>query len=151
MFSFDSHAVCPFQPAVNSEIEPSNLMLPPTNITVALSHGCFSSRHWQRQLFQCEEKYQNQTCDEQERVGLEIPRLHETESAAEDFRGAVKAAYAESRDNPPVEPVCQLRQGFVSNGDERVVNLVKVEAVSHRTGEQAELGRKRCSPVSSGR
>src|SRR5262245_17097301 len=70
-------------------------------------HGrtCFRGRAWRWcSSAQGKKKDQNQTRHEEEGVSLEVPRLHEAQGAAKDFRRTVQAANPQAGDDPAVKP-----------------------------------------------
>src|SRR5437867_1690807 len=85
----------------------------------------------------------HQPTNDQERVRLHVPALHQAQGASDEFRCAGDAPHAEAGDDPTIEPVSKLREAFVRDPDEAGVNLIEVEAVPHRAGEDTEPGGER--------
>src|SRR5262245_40813581 len=90
-----------------------------------------------------EVKHRCETSHEQKRVGLQIPRLHQPQRPAKNFRRAVKAAHTKARYDPTVETVGEDGDEIVQLDDRSFVKFVEVKAVSHRARETGDHSRQR--------
>src|SRR5262245_19138266 len=77
---------------------------------------CGSRISWPQ--FHCKDETHHPPRHKQERIGLEIARLHEAQGAAKNFGRAVQAADAETGNDPAIKPVGQTRNGFVRDSNQ---------------------------------
>src|SRR5262245_45682220 len=90
-----------------------------------------------------EAKHHRQTSNEQKRVSLQIPRLHQPQRTAKNFRRAVKPAHAKARNDPAVETVSESGNEIVQFNDRGFVKFIEVKAVSHRARKLTDHLRQR--------
>ena len=70
---------------------------------------------------------------------MEIAGLSQAEAASEQIGRALDAFYEQSPNNPAVNAIGELRQGFVSEIDQRLIKFIEIETIAHRARNWADV------------